>query len=156
MKIVMLFMQKIPRLVSEQGSDTNKDKREGSKMTRERHQRSEQLNYNLTSIDSDLPGVLCDSSVELAPKVLRALKKLESSFIFPEATKLVEEHSGAKASDETSDTSEVVHESSETSKSETGRGVTDYDVAHFLLDVCSFAWLGKEPDPKYEEPRTFH
>ncbi len=76
-------------------------------------------------------------------------------FINPEATKLVEEHSGAKASDETSGTSGAIHETSETSKLEKGRGVTDYDVAHFLLDVCNFAWPGEEPDPKYEEPRTF-
>ncbi len=41
------------------------------------------------------------------------------------------------------------------SKSETGRGLTNYDVAHFLLNVCNFAWPGKEPDPKYEELRTF-
>ncbi len=32
--------------------------------------------------------------------------------------------------------------------------VTDYDIAHFLLDVCNFVWPGKEPDSKYEEPRT--
>ncbi len=81
-------------------------------------------------MDSDLPGVLCNSSLELAPKVLHALKKLESSFINPEATKLVEEHSGVNASEETSETLKVANETSETFKSETGRGVTDYNVAY--------------------------
>ncbi len=95
------------------------------------------------------------SSAELAPKVLCALKKLESSFINPEVTKLVEEHSGAKVSNENSKTSESTKETSETSKLETGRGVTDYDFAHFLLDVCNFAWPGENSDPNYEEPKTF-
>ncbi len=72
-------------------------------------------------MDSDLPGVLCDSSLELAPKVICALKKLESSFINPEATQIVDEHSGAKASDKTYKTSEETNETSETSKLETGR-----------------------------------
>ena len=99
-------------------------------------------------MDSDLPGVLRNRFAELAPKVLCALKKLKSSFINPEATKLVEELSGAKASDETNKTSE-------TSKSETGREVTYYLVAHFLLDVCNFSWPDKEPSHQYEEPRTF-
>ena len=139
----------MPRLVSDHGSDTEEDELEDTKTVRERHRKSEQPTYNLSLIDSDLPGVLRDSSVKIAPKVLRALKKMESSFINPEATKLVEEHSGTKTLDETSD------ETSETSKLETGRGVTDYDAAHFLLDVYNFAWPGKEPDPKYEEPRTF-
>ncbi len=67
----------------------------------------------------------------------------------------MEEHSSAKALEETSKTSEVTNETSETSKLETGRGLTDYHVTHFLFDVCNFACPEKETDHKYEEPRTF-
>ncbi len=88
------------RLVSDHGSDTEEDKPEDPRLAQEKNQRSERATHKSTSIDSDLPGVLRESSVELSPKVLCALKKLESSFINPEATKLVEEFSCAKASDE--------------------------------------------------------
>ena len=33
--------------------------------------------------------------------------------------------------------------------------MTDFEVAHFLIDVCNFAWPGEELTKQYEEPRTF-
>ncbi len=56
-------------------------------------------------MESDLSGVLCETSAELAVNVLRALNKMESSFINPDVTKSVEELSGAKASDEADEVS---------------------------------------------------
>ena len=89
----------------------------------------------MTSRDLDLPGILRKCFAKLPLKVICALKKLESSFINCKATELVEELSGAKALEKSGETSE-------TSKSETGRRVTDFEVAHFILNVCNFAWTG--------------
>ncbi len=83
-------------------------------------------------MDSALSGVLHESSVELAPKVLRTLKKPKSSYINAEVMELVEELRGEKASDK-------FDETSETFKSKIGRRVIDFEVSHFLLDVCNFA-----------------
>ncbi len=93
-------------------------------------------------MDSDLPGILRKSSAKLALKTLHVLKKLESSFINTEATKLVEEHSGAKASEENSETSKVTDETSETSKSKKGKGYQTM-ILHTFYSMC-VTFLGHE------------
>ncbi len=90
MRMVMLFMQKMPMLVSDHGSDTDEDEVEDPKLVQEEKKRSEQSTNNLISRNYNLPVILCKSSAKLAPKVLHALKKPESSYISPEVTKLVE------------------------------------------------------------------
>ncbi len=92
-------------LVSDHSSNSSDGEEEDPDIPEKENEQSKKSN-NLSNGSTEFHGILHQSSVDIAPKVLQDFNQLETSYINPEETELMEEISGTKASESSPETSE--------------------------------------------------